>query len=1283
MVNKEEGGGCLGFTLIKVLQRAAPRIKKKQRLYFLQKLADQHTINLDPIKLTLVHFITQCPLAAIEQLQTKYNFCLVVVKSVWHQRSKITQLLFDGRYAILDKETSAPIHCFVLNKKNSLHFYTNNVHNLPPLYVRLESKQRQQPLHSLLGTNFAPLQIAKDPQNKQELVSFLHTYCPPCTKVCVNFKFSCKAQHIKRWYETPTIQGETVTAVVTIKASTSSNYALVYSTDVSSALKKAVQRGQQIDEEYKKYCSMWQTIKENQKEAANPFQDSRTSSISITRTSLNLAFDLGVIQSQEALLHLSNQLGRTQSSLYVFLDDHHHLRFITYYDIEQHFSTQVSCFANECLDFDKNLSTREKKYEAKYRLQASNVMLSFWRRVWQRRQRWMERRRFVLKPVIDHLEHLLGQNKNDVTKGSPSRHLSKPLRSPYSRCLMDLKQLIFHQRIYMYSGHDSHMHSIKFFLADFAYTTIKKCRGVSVKAQSDSTLTMLCIPGLTVINLYTYFDCKEDQDFFSAVCPTTAGQNVSPLVNGPKPSNVFINHSQKNLLHHQCPQINTDGSDNNQHSVTLNNFCKQKGLQWSKHLLQYWVYFGSFLLKTFGHEIQGQNHYPSASYLGFQCVWTAYAKTAGPFAHSLEKSKAFYEDLIREVSKGGFMFSIEDVLCQGKPLWSSLSATEQESNSFVAQSIAEMDLISAYGYSASLAYMPSGFCTGFKRAVNVDDQQNQQYCDRLDSKARHRSFEFRAVYKTLLGLVNQGVAIRTVYSNFSPYGIFCLGPYPIDLAVISQTGQLFLFQMDGAWCHGCLSCPPLSRYLNRQTHAQVREMTDKRNHMTQNWIDQINAAAAAQAMSAWTHTPMITYTIIQDCHTPGFSPGALEMSFQNEPVLKKLIEGYAITDQCGSAPTLDGLKKCLHSFGTNNSYTFIAFASVSITNVQSSYNEGPVIVYEPRKDKYTKQSLASSGYIVLTRDYYNWLNKTFGPHFKINSIEWILFYSAEPALNHIYSRLTHLRSTTDSIVLVSFLKRMINLSCGFFGVRSLEQDKTHYRLVNSLPHNYVFYRHYPDMNYTMDLGESSYFVLATKSWPKLFKTRKATQSALPMFLTVVEYGKLRLVEILHFIQAHVKPMHFRLLYSNIDNIIFGLANADTLEDAIQPSLWPLFCQNKHEFLAPTTITTTAAAVTTTTIPSTGVAIKPPGMAEYKWIRNGQCEWKFVTMRTQHYCVVVAQTDTVGGGHLHKTSGWTGLSSLEAYQAASNILQGQKTIITQTRRINKKSNMDIQTLEFIF
>ena len=95
MADKEKDAGCLGFTLNKVLQRAVPTIKKKQRLQFMQKLIDQHNINLDPLKLTLVQFITTFPLAALEQLQTKYNIRLVVVRSVWHKKLKKSRLLFD------------------------------------------------------------------------------------------------------------------------------------------------------------------------------------------------------------------------------------------------------------------------------------------------------------------------------------------------------------------------------------------------------------------------------------------------------------------------------------------------------------------------------------------------------------------------------------------------------------------------------------------------------------------------------------------------------------------------------------------------------------------------------------------------------------------------------------------------------------------------------------------------------------------------------------------------------------------------------------------------------------------------------------------------------------------------------------------------------------------------------------------------------------------------------------------------------------------------------------
>jgi hypothetical protein len=146
---------------------------------------------------------------------------------------------------------------------------------------------------------------------------------------------------------------------------------------------------------------------------------------------------------------------------------------------------------------------------------------------------------------------------------------------------------------------------------------------------------------------------------------------------------------------------------------------------------------------------------------------------------------------------------------------------------------------------------------------------------------------------------------------------------------------------------------------------------------------------------------------------------------------------------------------------------------------------------------------------------------------------------------------------------VTFLKRLVNLSAGFFGSRSTQLNtKTTYRIVNGMPRNHAFYRHSADMRFTMDLGETaSYFLLETKPWPSLFKTRGPSKCAVPLFLAIVEYGKLRLVEILHFLREHLIPGSFRLMYSNVDNLILALATS-TLEEAVQPERRQSFQEQK-------------------------------------------------------------------------------------------------------------------------
>jgi hypothetical protein len=777
----------------------------------------------------------------------------------------------------------------------------------------------------------------------------------------------------------------------------------------------------------------------------------------------------------------------------------------------------------------------------------------------------------------------------------------------------------------MYCSQDTHLHAIKFYLSDFAFQTFKKCRGVSVKASSDGTLTMLSMTGFTIINLHTYLDCNSDSDFI---------QTTPSTLNEPQPGDIFILHSQKDLLEHYC-------TFHRGIKTTVYNYCKRRGQEWSLFILNYWIQFGLHLLTSFGHDIHGQSVYPSASYLSFQCVWTAYTKMAGPMCHALEKTKRYYEQLIRSVSKGGLMFSIEDALEQNAPL--------DKTSPLTAQSIAEMDIVSSYGFSASQARLPTGFATGFKA---VDSHST--VLERLDSQHRHQSFEYRAVYKTIHDMMQfHNIQIRTVYSNFSPYGLFCLGTYPIDLVIVATTGHLFLFQMDGSWYHGCPTCPPLKSYVGYSSYHQVRLATNTRNDQTQHWMHQINAAAAV-------HTrPLAKHCIIQDCCTVGYTPKALDHDFKTVPELVALVSGYDISDKCGKTTTLAHFQQLVDTH-TDSNYTFIAYGHVIIDPLPN--DQAPLITYQPRENKYTQQTLSHQGHVVLSRDYYQWLKQTFASRLHVEALDWILFYATEPHWNTIYQMLTQLRSSTQDKVLVSYIKRMINLGCGFFGARTSYKDKCTYRLVNALPANYAFFLHTPDMKYTMDVGDNAYFVLETRSQPKLCQTLKPSNTALPMFITIIEFGKLRLIQILHFIQQHIYPGHFKLLYSNVDNLVYALANANTLEDAIRPEAWDSFQQSKDLFLA-------------------SAQIKQPGLAKLEWLRNGSCQWKFITLRTQHYCVVVSEQET--NVNFHKTAGWSGLSSWDAYIASKKIMEGEKTVVTQTRRVNKLASLNTHQVNFMY
>ena len=1203
LVDTEKTGKCLPLCLTKAVQKTVPQITKKRRHSVLKKLLVHHGISENPEHWSLTDFLLQHPLAA-QQLQQNHNVRWVVVKKQNRHKVVDISLVYDGRHAIV-KDESSRIHCFLLSKSNVLKQHTiNNVQNLPHLSSKKYKKARirkQKALWQWLGLSSC---VAPDPQTTEELEFFLKQHTPPQTMIRVDFVYAPATESTMPWTEVANTQEGPVKHLLELVAWTHNDYSVVYSEKTDHSLTRVQKRGKKTEIKFARYQERLEQLQRKEKETLDPFQSNCAASISLAHSGLNLAFRLGIIKTQEELAHISSGVVKTHSSLYVFLDEQHHLRHITYHDHQCTFSTQVTC---SDATKDKLDSQRMEK--------AAKTMLDFWKKVWNQRQTMMEQRRQLLEPLMERLQPVLFQTN------------TKPIISPYSRCWANLKKVIGHQRVYMFSNQDAHLHAIKFYLTDFAYQTFKKCRGVTVKASSDSTLTMLCIPGMTVVNLHTYFDSKSDADFFTNTFYSS----------GYDPSATLVSHKHKHL---ERQSYVTDKP------TTLLVHCRKTGQQCAKHILEYWSHFGLFLLTTFFFDVHGLASLSSASYLAFQCVWTTYTQMAGPLVQSLEKCKGHHEKLLRQESKGGFMFSIEDALDEGDALWS-----KAKDDATRAQSIAEMDLVSAYGYAAAKTYMPSGFCTGFGKS---QEHPGKDLC-KLDSKARHKSFEFRAVYKVLFDLSKRdGIAIRSVYSNYSPLGLFCLGSYPIDLAIVTQDGRLLLYQMDGLWAHGCPTCPDQPHlFVHGQTYQQVRQKTNQRDRDIHTWMETINATV---------NYPMVQYTIIYDCHTDGFSPNALDYIYSTVPELAQLVQGYQVTDVIGTTLRETTFESVLAKH-SNISYTFIAKATVNVWSTADIHTDGPLVVYQSRSNKYTKQSLAYSGTIVLTRDYYEWLNKTF-QRVSLENLEWVLFYKTEPIFNQIYNELTQLRSTSTDPVLICFLKRLINLSCGFYGAHTSQQDKATYRLVDGLPKDYAFFQHNLNLDYTTDIGQRSYILLETKSLPKVSSYHKPSNSAIPMFVTIVEYGKLRLVQILHFLQQHADPLKFRLLYSNIDNILFALGDADTLEEVLRPHRLDSFNTQKENFLASV---------------QNGAIVKTPGMAALEWIRKGSCGWKFISIRTQHYCLVVS--NPTNGGNLHKTSGWANVSSQNAYNLALQMLKGKTVTMNQTRRVDKKCSMDTRKVTF--
>jgi hypothetical protein len=679
----------------------------------------------------------------------------------------------------------------------------------------------------------------------------------------------------------------------------------------------------------------------------------------------------------------------------------------------------------------------------------------------------------VLNPLLTHL--------NSVDQS---------VNSPYSTCVKQLTHTIQHLDVVLFSNDDTCIHAIKFQFATFLKEADKKCKSIYLNTNAKNTLTMLKTTQMTFTNLNIYF--SQDAVFNSNL-----------------PTPVIYNHIK--LLKNQ-PKTKLS---------TVLSLCKQRGKEIAPQLQSCFTTIGQFFINHFELDIFSL-HLQSLSILAFIAVWSKYARIAGIFHQGLEKTKAAYEVIFRNFSRGGYSFSCKDVLDCGKPIFGN----EGEN----ASTLMGLDIISSYGYAGSQIQTPTGFCNAYFENPLGTLQLAEPF-------ARHFSFEFLSVYYTLFLLSQSGLEIKTVYSNFHTSGLFYLKKYPIDLVVISVNGDIAMYQFDGSYAHGCREgCRLANSFVRGRQRHELEKETDKRDAVINLWVKETNERGKIKA----------SYHVISECHSDNYKLKTLKSQFFSNPVLANIIKGY---------PTAKTLSKDDVLFSSSDQ-TFLIILQGFIP--QSNSCNLPLMIKNDDQI-WSRSSKTDQTPILLSKDYLCWLTTHF--NFQVTKIHSVFFYKRCAVLNDIFSQLTLLRMDANVAGSVKQLvKNVINFSAGYFGLNQKKNAKKTCRLVSTLSGS-----NWLQKNVVQYLGtflHTNYWIVS--NFRKTKKPCNMSIAPIPIFVFIVEFGKKRLAEILCFFDKYLLPTKYRHLYSNVDNVLFALSTS-SIDEAVNPQLKEKYHQDKQKF----------------------------------------------------------------------------------------------------------------------
>ncbi len=328
--------------------------------------------------------------------------------------------------------------------------------------------------------------------------------------------------------------------------------------------------------------------------------------------------------------------------------------------------------------------------------------------------------------------------------------------------------------------------------------------------------------------------------------------------------------------------------------------------------------------------------------------------------------------------------------------------------------------------------------------------------------------------------------------------------------------------------------------------------------------------------------------------------------------------------------------------------TCIASASIVAYGVCALKTENIFAMIDIFIKDWTRQNTTQKN-IILTKDYLDYLVKEF--NFQVTSISSVFFYKKCAVFNQIFQNLINERSNLNATFLhKQLLKKIINFSTGVFGYNQNKTGKCSYKIVSKLTRKYNITKH--SFMCIGELENQDYYIKSC------FKPNsinlKSCQSPLPLYCFIVEYGKMKMTQILTFFDHFLIPENYRHLYTNTDNIIFALSTK-TIEESVKPHLKDWFEIEKTFIFSET----------------------EPGHLKQEFYFGKESEWKFVSPLMQNYSILTKDSTS-----LHKSSIFAHVSTLESYNYSLKLLENGSITISEPRRLNKILNTDMYSQTFV-